>query len=97
MKLKYFFPFFVAVIAAVFTSCSDDNDPTYLDEIRVSQSYVSLKTSGGSASIDVVANGNWTVSDIPNWLNKFLMARGELEAKEQEMKEIQKRNKKLFK
>ena len=68
MKLKYFFPFFVAVIAAVFTSCSDDNDPTYLDEIRVSQSYVSLKTSGGSASIDVVANGNWTVSDIPNWL-----------------------------
>ena len=68
MKLKYFFPFFVAVIAAVFTSCSDDNDPTYLDEIRVSQSYVSLKTSGGSAFIDVVANGNWTVSDIPNWL-----------------------------
>lgn len=68
MKLKYFFPFFVAAIAAVFASCSDDNDPTYLDEIRVSQSYVSLKTNGGSASIDVVANGNWTVSDIPDWL-----------------------------
>ncbi|MBP5386105.1 MAG: BACON domain-containing protein [Prevotella sp.] len=68
MKLKYFFPFFVAVIAAVFTSCSDDNDPTYLDEIRVSQSYVSLKTSGGTTSIDVIANGNWTVSEIPEWL-----------------------------
>ena len=36
-------------------------------------------------------------SDIPNWLNKFLTARRELEAKEQEMKEIKKRNKKLFK
>ena len=68
MKLKYFFPFFVAAIAAIFTSCSDDNDPTYLDEIRVSQSYVSLNTNGGSTSIDVVANGNWTVSDIPEWL-----------------------------
>ena len=68
MKLKYFLPFFVAAIAAIFTSCSDDNDPTYLDEIRVSQSYVSLNTNGGSTSIDVVANGNWTVSDIPEWL-----------------------------
>ncbi len=57
MKLKYFFPFFVAVIAAMFTSCSDDNDPTYFDEIRVSQSYVSLSTSGGSTSIDIKANG----------------------------------------
>ena len=68
MKLKYFFPFFVAVIAAMFTSCSDDNDPTYFDEIRVSQSYVSLSTSGGSTSIDIKANGEWTVSEIPEWL-----------------------------
>lgn len=36
-------------------------------------------------------------SDIPDWLNKFLKARWELQAKEQEMKEIKKRNKKLFK
>lgn len=36
-------------------------------------------------------------SDIPNWLNKFLTTRRELEAKEQEMKDIKKRNKKLFK
>ena len=36
-------------------------------------------------------------SDIPEWLNKFLTVRRELEAKEQEMKEIKKRNKKLFK
>jgi hypothetical protein len=36
-------------------------------------------------------------SDIPDWLNKFLMAKRELEMKEQEMKEIKKRNNKLFK
>ncbi len=59
MKLKYFIPFFLTVVAAVFTSCSDDNDPTYFDEIRVSQSYVSLSTSGGSASIDIKTSGDW--------------------------------------
>lgn len=68
MKLRYFIPFFLAVVAAVFTACSDDNDPTYFDEIRVSQSYVSLNTNGGSTSIDIKANGSWTVSEVPEWL-----------------------------
>ena len=68
MKLRYFIPFFLAVVAAVFTACSDDNDPTYFDEIRVSQSYVSLNTNGGSTSIDIIANGSWTVSEVPEWL-----------------------------
>ena len=68
MKLRYFIPFFLAVVAAVFTACSDDNDPTYFDEIRVSQSYVSINTNGGSTSIDIKANGSWTVSDVPEWL-----------------------------
>ena len=36
-------------------------------------------------------------SDIPNWLNDFLKAQRELQIKEQEMKDINKRNKKLFK
>ena len=65
MKLRYFIPTLMAVVAAVFTGCSDDNnDPTYLDEIRVSQSYVSLSTSGGSASITLTATGNWQFEKI---------------------------------
>lgn len=68
MKLKYFIPSLMAVVAAMFTGCSDDNDPTYLSEIRVSQSYVALSTSGGSTSIDVQAAGSWTVSGAPDWL-----------------------------
>ena len=68
MKLRYFIPSLMAVVAAVFTGCSDDNDPTYLKEIRVSQSYVALSTSGGSTSIDVEATGSWTVSGAPDWL-----------------------------
>jgi len=68
MKLRYFIPSLVAVVAAIFTGCSDDKDPTYLDEIRVSQSYVSLNTAGGSTSIDVIATGSWSVSGAPEWL-----------------------------
>ena len=58
----------MAVVAAVFTGCSDDQDPTYLDEIRVSSSYISLPTAGGSTTIDLSASGAWTVTDIPDWL-----------------------------
>jgi DNA/RNA endonuclease YhcR with UshA esterase domain len=68
MKLKYFIPSLVAVVAAVFTSCSDGKDATYLEGIRVSQSYVALNTAGGSASIDVTTNGSWTVTEVPKWL-----------------------------
>ena len=68
MKLKYFIPSLVAVVAAMFTSCSDDKDSTYLDGLRVSQSYVALATSGGTTSIDVTANSDWTVSGAPDWL-----------------------------
>ena len=69
MKLRYFIPSLVAVVAATFTGCSDnDYDPTYLSEIRVSQSYVALDVNGGSASVDVLTTGAWTVTDVPDWL-----------------------------
>ena len=68
MKLRYFIPSLVAVVAAVFTGCSDKQEPTYLSEIQVSQSYVSLSTSGGSASINVQTTGSWSVSGAPEWL-----------------------------
>ena len=38
MKLKYIFPFFIAVIA-VLTGCSNNQDASYLDGLRVSSSY----------------------------------------------------------
>lgn len=69
MKLRYFIPTLMAVAAAVFAGCaSDKNEPTYLSEIQVSQSYVSLNTEGGSTSIDVRAAGSWAFSEVPEWL-----------------------------
>ena len=69
MKLRYFIPSLVVAVAAMFTGCSDnDYDPTYLSEVRVSTSFVSLNTSGGSTSIDLTAAGSWSVSEVPEWL-----------------------------
>ena len=69
MKLRYFIPSLVAVVAAMFTGCSDnDYDPTYLGEIQVSKSYVALDVNGGSVSIDVMTTGPWSVAEVPEWL-----------------------------
>ncbi len=59
MKLKYITPSLMAVVAAVFTGCSDDNDPSYLDAVRVSQSYVAIPKTGGSATITLKASSDW--------------------------------------
>jgi len=69
MKFKYFF----AALAAVFTigafvSCSEDFEPTYLDGLTVSQSYVAISTDGGSATIDVNASEAWSIENTPDWL-----------------------------
>jgi DNA/RNA endonuclease YhcR with UshA esterase domain len=70
MKLKYFIPSLVAVVAAMLTGCSDDNTPTLLDEVRVSSSYVTIDEAGGSTSIDLTAIDSWAIdaTTIPSWL-----------------------------
>lgn len=69
-------------IAVAAASCSDDNDPTYLSEVQVSESYVAIPQDGGSAVITVTATGEWSfenqkwiagkdtlVAPAPRWLN----------------------------
>ena len=68
MKLKYFFPMVIAALATFVTSCSDEDVVSYLDNVRVTSSYVALPAEGGSTSIDVTASGDWTISDIPEWV-----------------------------
>ena len=56
MKLKYFIPIFA--LLGILSSCSDEDD-TYLDAIRVSQSYVTIDQEGGTAEITLTASDNW--------------------------------------
>ena len=69
MKLKYFIPAFMAVIAML-VGCSTDNDPIYLGEINVSTSYVAIDKEGGSTPVTVKAVGDWAfdTASIPEWL-----------------------------
>jgi hypothetical protein len=67
MKLKYFFPIFIAAVALM-VSCDDEFSATLLDEIQVSQSYVAIPVAGGSASITVTATDSWTVENSLQWL-----------------------------
>lgn len=67
MKLKYFFPIFIAT-AAVFASCNDDDDATYLSEVRVSSSYMALPVDGGSDTITVDTRMKWEVDTIGTFI-----------------------------
>lgn len=74
MKIKHF----LAALAAVFTlgftvSCDESNDPTLLDEVQVSSSYVALPATGDSnntvtAKITVTATESWNITGMPDWL-----------------------------
>ncbi len=70
MKLKYFFPLFIAAIAML-ASCSEDDKITYLDEVRLSSSYVAINMDGGSTTIQIDAKDSWTINadEVPAWLN----------------------------
>lgn len=73
MKLRYFIPAMMAVVAALFTACSDDNDPTYLSQVQVSQSSIAFPAQGGSVTISLNAVAEWTIgtsdkAGIPDWV-----------------------------
>ena len=77
MKLKYIIPLLMAVVAAVVTSCSDSNDPTYLSQIRVSQSYVGFPAQGGSATITLNTVDSWQIADeLPDWVSASALSGG---------------------
>lgn len=70
MKTRYLLSLLVAVVAAVFTSCSDQYEPSHLDTIQVSSSYVAIDSKGGETNIIVTATDSWALdeSKIPAWL-----------------------------
>lgn len=66
MKLKYIFTALVAALTLA-VGCEDDIE-RYLDEVKVSSSYVAIPAAGGSQTITVNASADWSFGDIPEWL-----------------------------
>ena len=68
MKLKYIIPSFMAIIAML-VGCSDKYEAAYLDDLRVSTSYIAVPVDGNyPAEFVVSAKGNWEIKKIPDWL-----------------------------
>lgn len=72
MKLRNIIPALLAGLTML-VSCNDD-EATYLDSVRVSQSIVSLPVEGGEAVITVNANNKWVLKNVPAWLTVSAMA-----------------------
>ncbi len=70
MKLKYILPAFIALLASVMVSCSDDDEATYLNEIKVSQSIVAIPEEGGTTTIELTATDSWSIDEetMPSWV-----------------------------
>ncbi len=66
MKLKYIFTALVAALTLA-VGC-EDNIESYLDEVKVSSSYVAIPAEGGSQTITVNAKDEWSFGDIPEWV-----------------------------
>lgn len=49
---------------AMLFSCTQEFQPTYLDVVKVSSSYVSISTEGGSTTITLTAKDDWSISGI---------------------------------
>ena len=72
MKKYFLMAASALMLASVTVSCDSKFEPdTFLGEIQVSTSYVSIDVNGGSASMDVTTTGAWeiVVDDIPQWLS----------------------------
>lgn len=68
MKLKNIFFLFLLSVVALFASCSEDDDITLLDDLRVSKSYISIPEEGGSETITVKAKADWKLENVPDWI-----------------------------
>ncbi|MDD6149256.1 MAG: BACON domain-containing protein [Bacteroides sp.] len=66
MKLRNIFTALLAALTLT-VSCEDEK-VAYLDEIKVSQSYVAIDAAGGSTKITLNAKDEWSFSGVPEWL-----------------------------
>ena len=68
MKNIFKFAFVFVLVGLGLVSCNDDKDATYLNEVRVSSSYVAIDVNGGTTSITITAKDAWSINACPQWL-----------------------------
>lgn len=66
MKLRNIFTILAAALAFAFVGCQEEE--RFLEEVKVSQSFVAIPVEGGSVDITVDAAGAWSIVGAPAWL-----------------------------
>ena len=72
MKLKYIFASIVATLALA-VSCQKEADH-YLNEVKLSSSYLAFPADGGSVDVTVSATESWTINELPDWVSASTMS-----------------------
>ena len=67
MKIKNILVSLVAILALA-AGCNQIEPDHFLDEVKVSSSYVAISMNGGSTPIQIEATDSWSVSGAPSWL-----------------------------
>ena len=66
MKTRYIILSILATLALAL-GCQKEEDH-FLDEVKVTSSYVTFAADGGTVSIDVTTTGPWTITSLPDWV-----------------------------
>ena len=66
MKLRNIFTILAAALSFAFVGCQVEE--RFLDEVKVSQSFVAIPVEGGSVEVTVNAEGEWAIAGVPEWL-----------------------------
>ena len=56
-----------SLLMLAFTGCQEE-EGRFLDEVKVSQSYIAIPAEGGSVEITVDAIDSWSIAGVPEWL-----------------------------
>ncbi len=66
MKLRNIFTLLAAVLTFSLVGCQEEE--RFLDEVKVSSSYVTIPVAGGQTEITVTAADAWEITGVPEWL-----------------------------
>lgn len=67
MKAKYIIVSLIAAIGLLMTGCVEEADH-FLDEVKVSSSYLAFPATGGTVPTELTATGAWTITALPDWV-----------------------------
>ena len=67
MKAKYIIVSLIAAIGLLMTGCVEEADH-FLDEVKVSSSYLAFPAAGGTVPTELTTTGAWTITALPDWV-----------------------------